>query len=99
LQSGIFREANEVPDKLEESDISIIPNPANEQIEIRINGKLEVLCRIAIVNMLGKETVIEQMACEEQSKKVNVRMLKPGVYTVRVQNNSLIKTSKLIISR
>ncbi|MBK7968703.1 MAG: T9SS type A sorting domain-containing protein [Bacteroidetes bacterium] len=32
-------------------------------------------------------------------KKINVRHLKPGVYTVKVQNKGFIETGKLIISR
>lgn len=99
LQSGIFREADETEGKEEKATIVIIPNPANEYVEVKINGKLEGLCRIAIVNMLGEKTVIEQMACEEQTKKINVRMLKPGIYTVKVYNNELTKTTKLVISR
>ena len=57
------------------------------------------LCQITLVNMLGETTVIDQMVCEEYNKKINVRHLKPGVYTVKVQNKGVIVTGKLIISR
>jgi hypothetical protein len=99
LQSGIYRIGTKDSTEKPLPEISIIPNPANEQVEVRINGKLDGLCLITITNMLGQKAMIDEMACLQHNKKIDVRSLGVGVYTVKVQNNNMSKTAKLVISR
>jgi uncharacterized repeat protein (TIGR01451 family) len=100
LQSGIYRQAGSgKANKVMLPQITVIPNPADQQIEIKVSGKLAGLCHILIVNMLGEQTLAEQMACEEKDKKIDVSTLTPGVYTVKIYNSEVTKTTKLIISR
>jgi len=100
LQSGIYRQADiSVAHQNKVQDMLIIPNPASQQIEIILKGKMEGLCHITIINMVSEKAIEEQMACEQQSKKLDVSKLAPGVYTVKVYNDSFAKAAKLVISR
>jgi hypothetical protein len=98
LQSGIYRIGTKDSTEKPLPEISIIPNPANNLVEIKIKGTMEGLCKITMTNMLGEKVVARFMACEEKSKKIDVSSLAAGVYTVRVENSLMIKTVKLIIS-
>jgi hypothetical protein len=100
LQSGIYRQQkDEKISKVILPEITIIPIPAKDYIEVRIHGNAEGLCYISILNLLGENTIVEQMSCDEKGKRINISNLVPGVYTVRVLNNKLIKTVKLVINR
>lgn len=59
---------------------------------------MQGLCDILIVNILGEVIISKQMACEQRSKKVNLHSIPPGIYTVKVQNGSFVRNSKLVIS-
>jgi len=99
LQSGIYRQTGKKDKKLKMPDVSIIPNPANNAVEIIMNGAGDGLCQIAIINMLNQKVIIEQMLCEQKSKQIDVSKLTAGVYAVKVYNSAISKAARLIISR
>ncbi len=49
--------------------------------------------------MLGEQILVEQMLCDVKNKTIDVSLLKPGIYTVKIYNNEIIKTTKLVINR
>ncbi len=100
LQNGIFRNIDSLNSLNSlNSGITIIPNPADNQIAIHVNGELTGICQISIVNMLGEQTIAEQIVCNVKNKRIDVSVLKPGIYTVKIYNNEIIKTTKLVINR
>ncbi len=98
LQSGIFKtQINGGYDAV--NYINISPNPANELLTIDIVGPWEGLCYIALLNMMGESIMEDQVSCDQKSKTINIINLSSGIYTVRVYNNNVIKTKKLVIQR
>ena len=98
LQSGIYRQADAQQEKTL-PEITIIPNPANDMVEIKLHAAGEGLCHIVFTNMLGQVVITEQMQCEQKSRRINVSELTAGVYTVKVYNSAISKAARLIISR
>jgi hypothetical protein len=96
LQSGIYREAavNNILHK-----IKIIPNPAQNEIEIMFEEETKAICFIRITNMLGQELIIKSFDCSRESNVIDVSSLKNGIYTVSLQVNDLFEVQKLIINK
>lgn len=104
LANGIYRHANadsavqvirEVVNK-----ILIKPNPANDKIEIVLNGTKEGLCKIAIKNSLGAVVLSKIVNCKEQKHIIDISKLTQGVYSVKVDvNNNSSAIIKLVITR
>ncbi|PNQ75086.1 hypothetical protein C1T31_02825 [Hanstruepera neustonica] len=72
--------------------LSIYPNPTT-------NGKLYIVTKnnftkdVVIYNVLGKEVISATL----QSKELNISKLKPGVYIIKVTENAVSATRKLIV--
>lgn len=75
-------------------DLSIYPNPVtNGKIYIYITSKRNLTKKVEFFNVLGKQifsTVIT-------SKEINVSNLSKGVYILRITENHITETRKLVI--
>ena len=98
LQSGIYRQADAQQEKAL-PEITIIPNPASDMVEIKLHAAGEGLCHIVFTNMLGQVVITEQMQCGQKSRRIDVSKLTAGVYAVKVYNSAISKAARLIISR
>lgn len=73
-------------------DLSIYPNPTT-------NGKLYIVTKnnftkeVTIYNVLGKEVISTSL----YGKELNISKLKPGVYIIKVTENGISATRKLIV--
>ncbi len=80
--------------------ISIVPNPANNKINIILAEAFKGICQIEISNSLGESVLLEQKNCNDKSVIVSVSDLKPGVYSVKVLlGESASDIVKLVIAR
>ena len=73
-------------------DLSIVPNPVS-QGKIYINSKTNDEKRIDIYNVLGKNILSVMLFGEE----LNVSKLKAGVYVIKITENNISSTRKLVI--
>lgn len=75
-------------------DLSIYPNPVtNGKIFIYITSKLNLTKKVDFYNVLGKRifsTVIT-------GKEVNIANLSKGVYIMKITENNISETRKLVI--
>ena len=70
LQSGIYRKSKDAAAEVKTTEgIQIIPNPANDKIEIKLNGINDGICRVQIKNMLN-EIVFDDVWFEEEYKAI-----------------------------
>jgi hypothetical protein len=78
---------------IDENDlnVSIAPNPFNTEIEISASADMK---SIRLLDMSGKEVLFT--LSNGNSKKLNLESLKAGVYTVVVETESSISTSRII---
>ncbi len=101
FQAG-YRRGKIEKDAKEETlnDVQIIPNPANDKVEIMLNGISDGVCKIQIRSVLNKIVYDEVFDCKKQKHIMNVSNLSLGVYyvTVNVASKKSV-TSKLIIVR
>ena len=72
--------------------LSVYPNPVS-------NGKLYVVTKnnftkqIEIYNVLGKKIVSETLS----GKELNISKIKPGIYIIKITENAISATRKLIV--
>jgi hypothetical protein len=99
LQEGIHR-SGYLNNPLHSNPISIIPNPANENIEVVLHGKTIGICYVVVSDVHGKTVMSDQFDCANKKHKLNVSHLTPGVYIVYVDTNGENKLfEKLVIIR
>ncbi|HRF16397.1 MAG TPA: T9SS type A sorting domain-containing protein, partial [Bacteroidia bacterium] len=101
LQSGIYRKSKDAAAEVKTTEgIQIIPNPANDKIEIKLNGINDGICRVQIKNMLNEIVYDDVFDSKKQKHTISVSNLSQGVYSLSV--NAVGKKSiinKLIIAR
>jgi len=84
----------------EDIGFTIIPNPASNDIVIKLTKKYEGICNIRIANSLGEIVINNQRNCKDRKVEIQLDNLKQGVYSVSVSlGEKLVGTSKLIIVR
>ncbi len=82
--------------------ISIMPNPANDYVDVKFFVDKESEVTIRLVDNLGKTAVVQKI---KASKGNNVQQLtgltkfSTGVYTIQVYVNDEVVTQKLILNR
>ncbi len=87
---GKFDYSNIASVYFDRNEISIYPNPAND--EIHITSKKEVLRRINIYNHIGQ--LVQSLA--QKSNVVNIESLPHGIYWVRITEDAQTSTIKLV---
>ena len=73
-------------------ELSIFPNPAS-QGKVYITTKLNATKQIEIFNVLGKN-ILNATLLEDE---LNVARLKAGVYIIKITENNISTTRKLIV--
>ena len=74
--------------------MSLYPNPASEQINIKTNGSQ--IKNIAIHNLLG-QTVLTTTGNETSEQSMNINTLSSGTYLVVIATDAKTETVKLIV--
>ncbi len=87
----VFEEASSVIDN-DEDRVTLYPNPANDQLEIRINNLSQADVRI--YNATGQLMMENQIM--EQKTNINVSSLKAGVYLVVISDGSHVIKSTFV---
>lgn len=81
-------------------DLLVVPNPANESVEIRLQNVTEGICRIRLINSLGKIILAREFNCSDTTIQLDISKFPPGMYVVEVLlPEHLYKNTKLVIFR
>jgi uncharacterized repeat protein (TIGR03803 family) len=80
------------------SIISMYPNPANDELHIRIDAPDVHHLSIELVDVLGRFVQQEERTFTDQETFINIRQLRKGTYWVRIRDasNSIFENKKLI---
>ncbi|TVQ14999.1 MAG: T9SS C-terminal target domain-containing protein [Bacteroidetes bacterium] len=85
------------------ASISIYPNPANEKSAMLVSLPDNLDIDISITNLAGQRIASVAKGYHQTGKhsfELNVSTLKPGIYFVVMKNNnSIIQSSKLVVTR
>ena len=75
-------------------ELNIYPNPANHgNFYITITTKLNQIKKVEIFNVLGKRIFTETLF----GKELNIAKLNAGVYILKITENNMSATRKLVI--
>lgn len=80
--------------EISDENISIFPNPANENVQITIQNVKNSL-NLSIFDVTGR--VVKSMKITEKSVQINVLDLSKGVYILKIHDNQTVVSKKLII--
>ncbi|MCO5288443.1 MAG: T9SS type A sorting domain-containing protein [Bacteroidetes bacterium] len=97
LQSGIYRIANSDSSITLENSIIIKPNPANDKVEVFLNGNLDGVCFIELKNIMGEIVLMDEMNCKDKRKIIDLGKFSQGVYSIKVHTNNFETIKKLVI--
>lgn len=75
---------------------SIFPNPANDFVSVQLAKGTSKTIHASILNLEGKDLASYQFGNEE-TLRIPIGMLVPGIYLLRVQSENLVATQRLII--
>lgn len=82
----------------DESNITMYPNPAKNQVTISLDNTNEVIANVNIIDMLGKQ-VIRLNKVNEVTKSIDLSNLNSGIYFIEIETqNKLVVKRKLIIN-
>jgi len=75
--------------------ITLLPNPANDVVTIIPSHSM--IADINIINSVGKQEISLSKAILGTSYKLNISKLLPGIYYVRISNQEINQTMKLVV--
>jgi len=84
----------------EDNALSLYPNPASDQLNIVLNAEFKTPSDISIYNNMGQKVqhYSNVKGSESQALKIDITNLKPGVYTLRIENENQI-LNRLFVKR
>jgi hypothetical protein len=84
-----------LPDRPGQENILVFPNPAHDQLTIRVN-KFDQVEIFEILDMTGRVVVKKDIISEETN--IRIEDLKPGSYVYRIRNDKeIVKMDKMVI--
>ena len=100
LQQGYYRLSVIDSSVMQTTDVTLIPNPADETTQFILNKKYEGVCKVNITDAYSKAVYVNEFDCKQQKLSISTKRFSQGVYHVRISiNNNVIRTAKLIIAR
>jgi len=98
LQAGFNRQI--AATNITTSEISVVPNPATDKVDIYLSNSATGICEIQIINSLGQVELFEKINCIDKFRSINTSNLVSGVYTIKVRiQDKPMRVIKLIIAR
>ena len=80
-------------------EIIVYPNPAYEEINIKLNDYAESDLNVELYNNIGMVVKSTTLLKGENVKSISVQELISGIYYLKVQNNTTSKSIKILIAR
>lgn len=80
--------------------MNLYPDPVRSQLTIQVNGISAQTCQVEVYDMLGREVMQQNNLTIESGKSIllNVSILPPGEYMLRISNSALNEYQPFIIA-
>jgi hypothetical protein len=84
-----------VPSETKENMVQVYPNPTSDKlnVEVSIDSKVQLL------DVNGKQVVVEQNVNSNQTQTIDVSNLAPGIYMVKIYNDKFVSMKKVVIKK
>lgn len=79
------------------TEFTVVPNPASEFIDVKINSQLDKSLQLSLVNMAGQEFFSERTQGQNVNTRINLNEMAAGVYLVKVNSGNQVSIRKLIV--
>ncbi len=81
-------------------NMSLYPNPANDQVVLQLNSSENYTAQLSIDNIDGKRVYSDVISIDNVTSitKIDTRNFAKGMYLVKIQSGNAIKTEKLVIN-
>lgn len=84
-----------IVENIDELNFSVFPNPSTGVFQITYNGKSNVI--IEVIDVMGKEIIRFDNINFQGNKVLDMKEFSKGIYFVRLINNDIFTTQKIII--
>jgi len=81
---------------IEELDVYIYPNPAQEFVNIKLNSEFEQDYNIQLIDYAGRIVYLESEV-QNSNSVIDVTVFPPGIYLVKIDFGQTSYTDKLIL--
>jgi len=83
--------------QFDSKDLIVYPNPAQNFIQVELLGNQSGKSNIQVIDFQGN--IIKSLNTDSSKIYINTENIRDGIYILRVQNNSGIKTTNIIIKK
>ena len=77
-------------------EFHVYPNPTTDFVLISIPGDMKGNLTATVMNMMGAVVKTEKYTHNDTSVKIDLSSLPAGIYLLKLADNTVIKTSKII---
>jgi hypothetical protein len=92
---GTLPVSNAGIDEENQFNIIVYPNPANDNIRIRLSGQMDATIRL--INMSGSILLTQTVSAETKEVTIPIQHLSSGMYLVEILENDRITTKRVMI--
>jgi hypothetical protein len=84
---------------MEETNISIFPNPASDLIAIQVKGLVKTKLTVELYDVTGKKVRVQTILRGQTIGCFDTQSLYEGTYILKITNGDSVKIEKVVISR
>ncbi len=77
-------------------EISLYPNPAQNYVNLSVDGEISPNAKVSILNMVGA-TILKYNMPQSNTIQIDASALNPGVYFLNVTSERGVVSEKLIV--
>jgi hypothetical protein len=97
LQAGYYR-MQQLQVNTDRAEIVIVPNPANETVKFITKNTLKGVCKIRLLNSIGKLVFESSFNCSDKEYTLDVSHFAQGIYQAEIEATGIEKkNAKLVI--
>lgn len=97
LLNGIYRQGQETTSLDEAQEIIVVPNPADDNVTIKLDPSMNGICYIEFNDAFGKLIFSQKLDCKLKSKDIDTSKMSNGIYYLKVKTDSLSIKKKVAI--
>jgi hypothetical protein len=78
------------------TEFSVFPNPAGTLVRVQFGRPFGCGSRVSLYDAAGRRVLVKQIGKEDVSTELKLNGLGPGLYFVRVESKTGVRSGKLV---